>query len=564
MIILCEKCGVEFPAYDPKGRALSKCPKCAAPVSVPMPDVKAGMTLGDFQLKRRIGAGGMGEVWLALQKGVEREVAVKLLTPALTKDPAFVSRFTREVKMNGRLDHSSIITVFYAGVEHGLHYMAMAYVSGNDLDETLKMRGSLPEKEALRLAKGVAEALRYAWESHRIIHRDIKPSNIMIDAAGNPKLMDMGMSKRADENVELTMAGVIVGTPCYMSPEQAKGKRDLDFRSDIYSLGATLYRTLVGDVPFEGGSAMEIATKHVMEPLVPPRVRNSAISPQASKLIEIMMAKSEDDRQCSWDEVVSDIDQVLRGGWPGKKTDSRPAGTLMAFVVYVLCVIVGVILFALLMSQEDLVAGGGGGGGAAAGAANGQPSGVEGASGRKSQSSSSAVAKGTENDGKLAEATEGERRPEEAEKVEVEPASGEGSAESEPDTEEGADPDATETGSVQATAGEAGEPGETKASESSVLPEKPLHEITDIEKKVWAAATRRVKGLCRFKKETSFPEIGAGGTGIEKISENKYRVIGYYISPEKELGGPKVKTRFTCEVRLLEKGDVFASYPEFH
>ncbi len=321
IFFLCKNCGVKIEADDSYSGGVVICPKCNIHIEVPMAGLGKGFEIGGFVLEKRLGAGGMGEVWLADQLSMERKVALKILSPSLCKDKDFVGRFIKEVKTSAKLVHPNIVTAFDAGFDKGFHFLAVQYVNGRDLEATLISKKTVREREALRILRGIAEGLQYAWNKHKLLHRDIKPSNIIIDVEDMPKLMDMGISKSLMDDISMTLTGVIVGTPCYMSPEQARADKEIDFRSDIYSLGATLYHLVTGKIPFEGESAMSVITKLLTEPLPPPKIKNPSVSKQCSALIEAMMEKNPADRQQSWEDVVRDFDLVLEGRMPlgGKK-----------------------------------------------------------------------------------------------------------------------------------------------------------------------------------------------------------------------------------------------------
>jgi serine/threonine-protein kinase len=274
------------------------------------------MNLGGFLIEKQLGVGGMGEVWLAKQEKLNRHVAVKILSPKYTSNATFVERFMCEVRNSAKLEHPNIVTAFHAGVENGIYFLAISYVSGNTVFDRICDGTSLSEKESLEIARAVAEALDYAWNEFKILHRDIKPSNIMVDKKGAIKLMDMGISKSLEEESSLTMMGTMIGTPYYVSPEQAIGARDIDFRADIYSLGATLYHMLTGTVPYDASTAMAIISKHISEALPDPRNYNSTLNDQTVSLIKTMMAKDKNDRQRSWRILVNDIDRVINGEYP--------------------------------------------------------------------------------------------------------------------------------------------------------------------------------------------------------------------------------------------------------
>jgi serine/threonine-protein kinase len=270
----------------------------------------------------------MGEVWLAEQQAMTRKVALKILSPSLTNEPEFINRFKHEIKMAGMLEHPNIATAFHAGSSGGIHYLAISFIEGIELAEKLRRESILSEREALQIAMSVSMALKFAWDKYRMLHRDIKPSNIMIEPDGTVKIMDLGLSKCVSEKVRLTMTGVTVGTPDYMSPEQALGAQDLDFRADIYSLGATLFFIATGRQPFIGDSPLDIATKHITEELTPPEELNPKLSQPFSELIQIMMEKDPDERQASWDEVIMDIERVT-AGYPPEKHGQGHAVTVM-------------------------------------------------------------------------------------------------------------------------------------------------------------------------------------------------------------------------------------------
>ena len=290
------------------------CPQCGQPVAIPEGRVDAGTTLAGFRLERRLGKGGMGEVYLARQLSVDRQVAVKVLPPGFAADRQAVARFLHEGRLAARLDHANIATVYEAGEDSGHYYLAMAYIEGESLDQRLKRDGALPEAEALAIVRSVADALAHAWETSQLLHRDIKPANIMVDRRQRVFLMDLGLAKSMGEESGMTLSGTILGTPLYMSPEQAQGHADLGVPTDIYSLGATLYHLATGGPPFAGDSALTILNQHVHAPLPPPRERNPRMSKACGRLIERMMAKKPADRHGDWQALLADIDQILAPG----------------------------------------------------------------------------------------------------------------------------------------------------------------------------------------------------------------------------------------------------------
>ena len=324
----CPLCTMPMNAEEQYRGHMVPCPQCNENILIPEFAIEAGMQIGGYVMERMLGVGGMGEVWLAHQTAMSRKVALKLLSPSLTKNTEFVNQFMREVKMTGRLEHPNVITAFDAGVDNGMYYLAIAFVDGEELEDKLEREGRIPEKEALKIALAVAKALNYSWQEAKILHRDVKPANIMVEKTGVVKLMDMGISKSVTEDASITQSGTIVGTPHYISPEQAQAVSDLDFRTDVYSLGATLFHMATGEVPFDADNPMGVLTKHITEKLPDPRGVYPELSDQCSKLIQILMRKDRDARQQSWDEVEKDIRLVLKGNYPSSVKDGNVMQTV--------------------------------------------------------------------------------------------------------------------------------------------------------------------------------------------------------------------------------------------
>lgn len=307
----CPFCGAGIEADGELGGDQAECPHCNQTLCVPAAGINPGSVIAGYEVCKKLGTGGMGEVFLARQVAMDRKVALKVLPPAMTKKKELVDRFLHEIRMAAQLEHPNIVTAFDAGEDAGYYYLAMSYIEGEDLHDRLARIGHMGEHYAFEIALKVAQALDYAWETHKILHRDIKPANIMIDKAGEVKLMDMGIAKSLNEDSNLTMAGMFVGTPYYMSPEQAKGQTDIDCRADIYSLGATLYNLVTGKKPFEGPNPVSILSKHLSEPLRSPQEHNPELSNAAAHAIHLMMAKNRARRYQSWDELIKDIKLLL-------------------------------------------------------------------------------------------------------------------------------------------------------------------------------------------------------------------------------------------------------------
>jgi predicted Ser/Thr protein kinase len=269
--------------------------------------------LGRCRLVRKLGEGGMGVVWLARHETLEKDVAVKVLPPGFAADPEAVQRFLREARAAARIDHPNVVPVLDAGSADGVPYIVMAYVEGTDLQKILARRGRLSVGDALAIAKKVAQALGAA---HRLglVHRDIKPSNILVTRQGRVMVTDFGLARDVGAGATVTAADEIVGTPQFLSPEQARGEK-IDGRSDLYSLGATLYALLAGRPPYGTGSAVSIVLKHA-DPKERPQPLRSAvpdIPPEVEGLVEKLMAKRPEERFQTADEVVAAVDRVKRG-----------------------------------------------------------------------------------------------------------------------------------------------------------------------------------------------------------------------------------------------------------
>lgn len=311
IVFKCPHCDHSVASDDNLCGEIAVCPECQKEIVVPIPGLEKDNVYGDFKLLERLGSGASGEVWLAHQQSMDRKVALKVLCPKLSSDKNFIDRFMKEAKNSAKLAHPNIVTAFYAGQDKGMYYLAISYINGETIASKLERDNVYEEKEALKIIKSIASALQYAWDEFKILHRDIKPANIIVNKKGVPMLLDLGISKSMKEDSSLTLTGTVIGTPYYMSPEQAVADKEMDFRSDIYSLGTTLYHMLTGTVPYYATTAMAIIMKHINDKFEPPRTHNPKISKPCSKLIEIMMAKKKTERQQSWEALLKDISLVL-------------------------------------------------------------------------------------------------------------------------------------------------------------------------------------------------------------------------------------------------------------
>ena len=271
--------------------------------------IAPGKTVGGrYKIKSHIGTGGMATVYLAQDLILERPVAVKVLRLDFHTNEAAMRRFQREAQSATQLVHPNIVSVYDVGEEDGTNYIVMEYVEGTDLKEYIRERGPLPPREAVRIMTQIVSAIELAHQN-RIIHRDIKPQNILIDREGNVKITDFGIAIALSET-SLTQTNTLLGSVHYLSPEQARGGM-ATIRSDIYALGIVLYELLVGEVPFEGESAVSIALKHFQEPL--PRI--SQMLPTVPQSLENVVlkatAKEPLDRYSSCYEMLEDLQTCL-------------------------------------------------------------------------------------------------------------------------------------------------------------------------------------------------------------------------------------------------------------
>ncbi|MCP4783977.1 MAG: protein kinase [Fuerstiella sp.] len=279
--------------------------------------------LGEFLLLRHLGSGGMADVYLAEQTSLQRHVAVKVMKPALmaTSGEVMLARFKQEAMMAAGLNHPNIVQVYTIGDEDGLHFIAQEFVKGKDLASILKSKSAPDLGSCLHVIRQVTSALKASGQAG-IVHRDIKPENILVTRKGEVKVADFGLAQLHDnpDGGGLTREGMTLGTPLYMSPEQVNGK-ELDPRSDVYSLGVTCYQLLCGKTPFTGNTAMGIAVQHLNTTPPPLKKQNPKLPDVICRMVHRMMAKHRNLRYASAADVSTDLKLLITAYRQGKSLD---------------------------------------------------------------------------------------------------------------------------------------------------------------------------------------------------------------------------------------------------
>jgi beta-lactam-binding protein with PASTA domain/tRNA A-37 threonylcarbamoyl transferase component Bud32 len=290
---------------------------------------------GRYRIVRKLGTGGMANVYLAEDEVLGRRVAIKILNDRHAGDDQFVERFRREAKNAASLSHPNIVSIYDRGEAEGTYYIAMEYLDGRSLKELIVARGPAPVNVAIDYARQILGAIRFAHR-HGIVHRDIKPHNVLVDAEGRLKVTDFGIARAGVS--QMTEAGSIIGTAQYLSPEQAKGA-PVDQTSDLYSVGVVLYELLTGVVPFSGDTPVEIAMKHLSSAPEPPSAKRAEVPRELDLVVLRALAKDPADRYQSAEEMDADLARVARGAAVSPATEeaataiiSRPPPTAITAI----------------------------------------------------------------------------------------------------------------------------------------------------------------------------------------------------------------------------------------
>jgi tRNA A-37 threonylcarbamoyl transferase component Bud32 len=302
-------------SLDRLGAEPASLPAAAPPEGGPSP-----ADFGNYELLGELGRGGMGVVYKARQKDLDRTVALKMILGSHLASEEQVRRFQAEARVAGRLSHPHVVQVYEAGAVHGQPYFAMQYVEGRGLDQVLAA-GPLPPEDAVRLLAAVARAVAYL-HAEGLIHRDLKPSNVLLDGAGRPYLTDFGLARFLERESSLTPSGAIVGTPSYMAPEQAAGGKEVGPRSDVYGLGAILYELLTGRPPFREATPLDTLVQVLEgEPTLPRR-----LNPRLPRELELIclkcLDKAPERRYPSASALADDLQRFLQG----EAVEARPRG----------------------------------------------------------------------------------------------------------------------------------------------------------------------------------------------------------------------------------------------
>jgi serine/threonine protein kinase len=344
IIFLCSHCGAQLAVMPEQAGTRVMCSECGKPVDAPSPDDGAGAAdaplpadpgsgevarpereldylsppegpdelgrLADYRVLKVLGQGGMGVVFLAEDVGLQRPVALKVMKRKQAADPVNRARFLREARAAANIEHDHIVTIYRVGEDRGIPFLAMKLLVGESLEDRITREGKLPPEEIIRIGQEIAQGLAAAHE-RGLIHRDIKPANIWLEEGkGRVKIVDFGLVQTRDDDAHLTAETYLVGTPMFMSPEQAEGDREVDARSDLFSLGSVLYRSSTGELPFKGKKTIQVLSALATKRPAPPIELNPEMPPALSELIMKLLEKNPDKRPRNAQEVVELLEEV--------------------------------------------------------------------------------------------------------------------------------------------------------------------------------------------------------------------------------------------------------------
>src|SRR5438105_10231957 len=279
---------------------------------------------GRYKILRKLGTGGMADVYLAEDQELGRRVAIKILNDRHAADDSFVERFRREAKNAAGLSHPNIVSIYDRGEAEGTYYIAMEFLDGRSLKELIVSRGSAPIRTTIEYARQILAAVGFAHR-HGIVHRDIKPHNVLVGPEGRLKVTDFGIARSGAS--QMTEVGSIIGTAQYLSPEQARGS-PVDQTSDLYSVGVVLYELLTGQVPFTGDTPLQVAMKHLSEVPVPPSELRSELPENLDLVVLRALAKAPEARYQTAEEMDDDLARVARGLSPSAETETAATNVL--------------------------------------------------------------------------------------------------------------------------------------------------------------------------------------------------------------------------------------------